>query len=181
MKDLYSKRLNVLIRGLKEAPAKPGEENLGESRADTLIIFRRFLSEGLQIVEPSSISLVDIYRFPQRQSQVEFGKIKAIPMIVKLATQDDKNRIYQLLQFLKFYNLQNVNPYTGKRNPNVYVIDHFLENLRNSVHYFFLYSKPQEKIRKLLGELKTAGTISTFRHKKQNSRGKLTNSALTSN
>ena len=74
MKDSYSKRLNVLIHGLKEAPAKPGEENLGESRADTLMIFRRFLSEGLQIVEPSSISLVDIHRLPQRPSPVEFGK-----------------------------------------------------------------------------------------------------------
>ena len=70
MKDSYSKRLNVLVHGLKEAPAKAGEENLGESRADTLMIFRRFLSEGLQIVEPSSISLVDIHRLPQRPSPV---------------------------------------------------------------------------------------------------------------
>ena len=85
MKDSYSKRLNVLIHGLKKALAKPGEENLGESRADTLMIFRRFLSEGLQIVKPSSISLVDIHRFPQRPSQVEFRKIKARPIIVKLA------------------------------------------------------------------------------------------------
>ena len=85
MKDSYSKRLNVLIHGLKKALAKPGEENLGESRADALMIFRRFLSEGLQIVKPSSISLVDIHRFPQRPSQVEFRKIKARPIIVKLA------------------------------------------------------------------------------------------------
>ena len=47
MKDSYCERLNVLIHGQKEAPAKPGEDNLGESRADTLMIFRRFLSEGL--------------------------------------------------------------------------------------------------------------------------------------
>ena len=96
MKDSYSKRLIVLIHGLKEAPAKP-EENLGESQADTLMIFRRFLFEGLQIVEPSSISLVDIHRLPQRPSPVEFGKTKARPIIVKLTTQDDKDRIYQSL------------------------------------------------------------------------------------
>ena len=115
MKDSYSKRLYVLIYWLKKAPAKPGEENLGESRADTLMIFRRFLSEGLQIVEPSSISLVDIHRLPQRSSPIEFGKTKARPITVKLATQDYKNRIYQSLKFLKFYNRQEVNPYTGKR------------------------------------------------------------------
>ena len=93
MKDSYSKRLNVLIHGLTKTPAKPGKENLGESRADTLMIFRRFLSEGLQIEEPSSISLVDIYRLPQRPSAVEFGKTNTRPIIVKLATQEDKNRI----------------------------------------------------------------------------------------
>ena len=156
----------MLIHGLKEAPAKPGEENLGESRADTLMIFRRFLSEGLQIVEPSSISLVDIHRLPQRPSVVEFGKTKTRPIIVKLATQDDKNRIYQSLKFLKFYNRQEGNPYTGKRYPNVYVTDHLPREYENSVHYFFLYSKPQETIRrKLPGELKTLGGISTLRDK----------------
>ena len=125
VKNLYSRRLNVLIHGLKEAPAKPGEENLGESRADTLMIFCRFLSEGHQTAEPSSILLVDIHRFHQRPSPVEFGKTKAKPIIVKLAAQDDQNRIYQSLQFLKFYNRQEVNPYTEKRYPNVYVTDHF--------------------------------------------------------
>ena len=122
--------LNVLIQGLMEAPAKPGEENLGESRADTLMIFRRFHSEGLQIVEPSSITLVDIHRLPQRPSAVEFGKTKTRPIIVKLATQDDKNRIYQSLKFLKFYNRQEVNPYTGKRNPNVYVTYHLFREFK---------------------------------------------------
>ena len=125
MKDSYSKRLNELIHGLKEAPAKPGEENLGESRADTLMIFRRFLSENLQTAEPSSISLVDIHCLPQRSSPVEFGKTKARSIAVKLATQDDKNWIYQSLQFLKFYIRQKVNPYTVKRYSNVYVTDHF--------------------------------------------------------
>ena len=37
IKDSCNKRLNVLIHGLKEAPAKPGEENLGESPADTVM------------------------------------------------------------------------------------------------------------------------------------------------
>ena len=124
MKDSYSKRLNVLIHGVKEAPAKPGEENFSESRADTLMIFCRFVSEGLQIVEPSSILLVDIRRLPQQPSAVEVGKTKTRPIIVKLTTQGDKNRIYQSLKFLKFYNHQEVNPYTGKHYPNVYVTDH---------------------------------------------------------
>ena len=115
IKHSHSKRLNVLIHGLKEAPAKPGEENLSESRADTLMIFRRFLSEGLQIVEPSSISLLVIHYLPQRLSAFEFGKTKTRPIIVKLAMQDDKNWIYQSLKFLKFCNRQEVNPYTGKR------------------------------------------------------------------
>ena len=88
------------------------------------MIFRRFLSEGLQIVEPSSISLVDIHRLPERPSAVELGKTKTRSIIVKLATKGDKNRIYQSLKFFKFYNRQQVNPYTGKDYPNVYVTDH---------------------------------------------------------
>ena len=63
----------MLIHELKDAPAKPDENNLVESRADKLKTFRRFFSEGLQIVEPSSISLMDIYRLPQRLSPVESG------------------------------------------------------------------------------------------------------------
>ena len=124
IKDSYRNRLNVLIHGLKEAPAKPVEEHLGESRADTFLIFRRFLFEGLQIVEPSSISLVDIHRLPQRPRAVDFGTTKPRPIIVKLATQDDKNRIYKSLKYLKFHNRQEVNPYAGNRYPNVYVTDH---------------------------------------------------------
>ena len=58
----------------------------------------------------------------------------------------------------------------------------FLENLKNSVHSFFLYLKPQEKItRRVPGELKSAGTIFTLRDKKQNCIGKLTNSESTFN
>ena len=182
MKDSYSRRLNVLIHGLKEASAKPGEENLGEIRADTLMIFRRFLSEGLQTVEPSSISLVDIYRLPQRPRAVEFGKTKTRPIIVKLATQDDKNRIYQSLKFLKFYNRQEANPYIGKRYPNVYVTDHLpreFEKQRTLLLPLFKAARKDKK--KLPGELKTAGTIFTLRNKKQNSRGNLMYSALSSN
>ena len=96
------------------------------------MIFRRFLSEGLRIVEPSSKSLVDIHRLSQRPSAVEFGKTKTRPIIVKLATQDDKNRIYQSLKFLKFYNRQEVNP-TQENATQMFTSQIiFLENLRNS-------------------------------------------------
>ena len=54
MKDSCSKRLNVLIHELKEAPAKLGEENFGQSRAETLVMTKiRFTTRcSFEILQP---------------------------------------------------------------------------------------------------------------------------------
>ena len=59
MQELYSKRLNLLIDGLKE-----NEMNEFESRKETYALFTRFLREALGL-GPDSIQLADIHRLPQ--------------------------------------------------------------------------------------------------------------------
>ena len=67
---------------------------------------------------------------------------------MKLATQDDKNRIYQSLKFLRFYNRQEVNPYTGKRYPNVYVTDHLPREFEKQRTLLFPLFKAARKDKK---------------------------------
>ena len=61
MQESYEKRLNILIHGLDENPTLAWEK-VDETRK----IVENFLSDGLQISNPSSISFVDLHRLPQR-------------------------------------------------------------------------------------------------------------------
>ena len=102
MKESYSKRNNILIHGLPETEA-------WESREKSLIIFQEFIREGLKIADPSFISVVDVHRLPQRPISKE-GRLICRPIIVKLASILDKERLFK--------NAKNLKSYNEKRDPN---------------------------------------------------------------
>ena len=58
-KELYHKRLNILIDGLDET------ESAWETKENSKKIFDKFLKESLKI-EPNHIYPIDIHRLPQR-------------------------------------------------------------------------------------------------------------------
>ena len=94
MKESYEKRLNILVPGLQEA------ESPWEKREDSLALFHDFMRDGLKIDQPTSIAVVDAHRLPQRPTYHN-GKRICRPIIVKLATMLDKNKIFGLVKNLK--------------------------------------------------------------------------------
>ena len=60
MKEMYDKRLNLLIHGLEESAA-----STWETKEQTTQIFHEFLSKGLDI-NSNSMNIIDIHRLPQR-------------------------------------------------------------------------------------------------------------------
>ena len=61
MQESNDKRLNILIHGLDENRTHPWEKV-----DETGKIVENFMSDGLQIANPSTISFVDLPRLPQR-------------------------------------------------------------------------------------------------------------------
>ena len=98
MQESYEKRLNILIHGLEENPTLAWEK-VDETRK----IVENFLSDGLQISNPSSISFVDLHRLPQRPIYRNRKKVTR-PIIIKLSNAADKRLIYSKLKHLKSYN-----------------------------------------------------------------------------
>ena len=94
MHESYSKRLNLLIHGLKE---KKSTEN--ETKLETCEIFNDFLLNGLR-VDSTKIQLVDIHRLPQHPVS-RSGKRVTRPIIIKLANAMDKQTIMANLKHLK--------------------------------------------------------------------------------
>ena len=94
MKESYEKRLNILVHGLRE-PDSPWEK-----REESLILFHDFVRDGLNIDDPTSIAVVDAHRLPQRPKNKQGTRI-CRPLIVKLATISDKNKIFSHLKNLK--------------------------------------------------------------------------------
>ena len=68
MKEMYDKRLNLLIHGIEESVA-----STWESKEQTIQIFQEFLSQGLGI-DPKSMNIIDIHRLPQRPVFVNGAK-----------------------------------------------------------------------------------------------------------
>ena len=94
-KECYDKRMNLLIHGLNEKSA-------WETKGETKGVFEDFLKAGFDI-DPSSVSLIDIHRLPQRL-MVKNGKRIVRSIIIKVATMLDKARITGSLRKLKAYN-----------------------------------------------------------------------------
>ena len=99
IQELYNKRLNLLIHGLKE-----NEMNEFESRNETYALFTKFLQEALGL-GPDSIQLADIHRLPQH-TIFKNGKRTTRPIIIKLSSVFNKNIILKSLKKLKSYNLK---------------------------------------------------------------------------
>ena len=97
MQESYSKRLNVLIHGIEE-----DESNTWEKPEETGQKFETFLNDGLNI-DPDDIKLVDIHRLLQYPIKKN-GKTVHRPIIVKLTSTQDKNRIFSSAKNLKTYN-----------------------------------------------------------------------------
>ena len=115
MQESYSKRLNVLIHGIEE-----DESNTWEKREETVQKFETFLNDGLNI-DPDDIELVDIHRLPQYPIKKN-GKTVHRPIIVKLTSTQDKNRIFSSAKNLKTYN-ETRRSY-DEHSPYVYVTEH---------------------------------------------------------
>ena len=115
MKESYEKRLNILGHGLREA------ESPWEKREDSLALFHDFMRDGLKIDDPTSIAVVDAYRLPQRPT-CHNGKRICRPVIVKLATTLDKNKIFGHVKNLKSFN--EIRESTFLHDKSVYVSNH---------------------------------------------------------
>ena len=96
MKELYDKRLNILVHGLEET------ESVWETKEKSKVIFETFLKEGLKI-EPHLIHPIDVHRLPQHPVFKNQKKITR-PIIVKLADSFEKHLIMKSLKNLKAYN-----------------------------------------------------------------------------
>ena len=142
MHESYSKRLNLLIHGLKE---KKSTKN--ETKLETCEIFFDFLLNGLQL-DPTKIQLVNIHRLP-RHPVSRSGKRVTRPIIIKLANAMDKQTIMANLKYLKPYNEAlkrfdheaRTNYKTEKMKPKkVFVAEHlpqkFLEQKMNLMSKF---------------------------------------------
>ena len=96
-RESYSKRLNLLIHGLDEVGS-----SVWETKAQALDIFNKFMNDGL-VLDPKSISLVDIHRLPQRPI-VKQGSNIIRSIVIKLATAMDKHTVMSNHKNLKVYN-----------------------------------------------------------------------------
>ena len=101
-KELYSKRLNYLIHGIPENDSNPWE-----TRKQTETVSKKFIEEGLNITDTSSISLADIHRLPQHPIYDKRHRKITRPIIIKFSTIFDKQKFTQNLKHLKQYNLKN--------------------------------------------------------------------------
>ena len=100
MLESYDKRLNVLIHGLKETER--------ESKQQSKIIFEAFLKEALNL-ERDSIKIIDLHRLPQ--GAVKKADKKVIrPIIIKLLSGYDKDKLYENISKLKAYNKNRATP-----------------------------------------------------------------------
>ena len=122
MQELYSKRLNLLIHGLKE-----NEMYEFESRNETYALFTKFLQEALGL-GPDSIQLADIHQLPQH-TIFKNGKRTTRPIIIKLSSVFNKNIILKSWKKLKSYNLK-LSSNMGDDFEYVYVTEHLLKNLQ---------------------------------------------------
>ena len=119
MQDSHSKRLNVLIHGVKE--------DIWEKREDTILKFENFLKNGLKINDPNDIELIDIHRLPQ-QPPMKNGKRITRPIVIKLVNVQEKSCIFQSAKHLRTYNEKLKKE--DNKSPYVYICDHLPTKLQ---------------------------------------------------
>ena len=123
MQESYDKGLNILIHNLNENPTHPWEK-VEETRK----IVENFISDRVQIANPSTISFVDLHRLPQRPICRNREKVTR-PIIIKLSNAADKRLIYSKLKHLKSCNEKRL-----LNNPVLaYVTDHLPKNFQKKL------------------------------------------------
>ena len=123
MRELYSKRLNLLIHGLDET------KEAWETKIQTKSMLAKFFHEGLDL-DLNSISLVDCHRLPQRPIFKQGQKITR-PIIIKLTNAFDKSVIFNSASNLKKYNqqLSGSSATNGRSRKSVYITEHLPQQL----------------------------------------------------
>ena len=114
--EAYSKRLNILIHGLKEQ-----DSNVWQSREKTEKTVHKFFHNALNIKNSENIKFSDIHRMP-KQSVLKNGKKIQRSIIIKLTNLFDKQLIYKSLKNLKLYN--NELNLKSRLPGYIYVTDH---------------------------------------------------------
>jgi len=98
MQESYDKRFNILIPGLDE-----NVESAWKNRAPTKEIIQNFMKDCLKIDDPTTISMIDFHRLPQRPIYRDHVKV-CRPVIIKLSNAADKHPIFSHLKNLKIHN-----------------------------------------------------------------------------
>lgn len=123
MRESYDKRLNLLIHGVKESVGP------WELKEKTKEILSNFMRDGLRI-DPESISLIDYHRLPQRPIFRANKKVTR-PIIIKVATVFDKQRILKSAKNLKQYNFDKSTSSADEHVSSVYITEHLPRILYN--------------------------------------------------
>ena len=84
--EAHNKRINVLIHGI--------EDSAWETREQSSKKFYEFLQEGFKISKLLVPQPIDLHRLPQHPVSRQGSKV-CRPIIAKLATSADKNRIFK--------------------------------------------------------------------------------------
>ena len=99
MNELYSKKFNLLIYGIKE-----NEQNVWETKTEFGKLVYDFMRDVLLLKNPEAIKLSDVHRLPQHPVFKTAGGKVTRPIIIKLTNSNDKHLIFQSLKNLKTYN-----------------------------------------------------------------------------
>ena len=119
MRELYSKRLNILIHDRNES------KEAWETTTQTKTVLTKFFTKGLEI-DLNSLSLVDCHRLRQRPIFKQGQKVTR-PIILKLANAFDKRLILKTVSKLKKYNIQDSGHSLSsneKTSKSVYITEH---------------------------------------------------------
>ena len=107
IRESYSTRLSILVHGSK----KQGND---KTKEQAKALFDNFLGEALEIIL-DSIKIVHLHRLPQHTIR-KAGKAITRPIIVKLLTSFDKDKIFKNINRLKQYN--------DERKSRIFIMDH---------------------------------------------------------
>ena len=119
LRELYSKRLNILIHCLNKS------KEAWETTTQTKTLLTKFFTEGLEI-DLNSLSLVDCHYLPQRPIFKQGQKVTSL-IILKLANAFDKRLIFKATSKLKKYNMQDSGHALSsdeKTSKSIYITEH---------------------------------------------------------
>ena len=137
LNDLYSKRMNMIIHGI--------EDNLAwETRQLSLEHVKRFLNVALKVEDADKIKIIDAHRMPMnplnRKQPRSSRENKSRPIIFKLDTMFDKEKIDLCLKNLKGYN--------EGRDLKVYVTNHLPREMQAQKAALNVHFKNAKKAKK---------------------------------